>query len=50
MGPLAGLFGPLAIVILPIFYGVMGALMSALSAVFYNLGAMLVGGLEVETE
>ena len=50
MGPFAGLFGTLAIVILPIFYGVMGALMSALTAVFYNLAAMLVGGLEVETE
>ncbi len=50
MGPFAGLFGTFAIVILPIFYGVMGALMSALSAVFYNLAAMLVGGLEVETE
>ena len=50
MGPLAGLFGTLAIVTLPIFNGVMGAIMSALSAVFYNLAAMWVGGLEVETE
>lgn len=50
MGTFAGLFGTLAIVIFPIFYGVMGAIFSALSAVFYNLAAMLVGGLEVETE
>ena len=50
MGTFAGLFGTLAIVIFPIFYGVMGAIFSALSAVFYNPAAMLVGGLEVETE
>lgn len=41
-------FGAMAVVILPIFYGVLGAVMAGLMAVFYNLAAGFVGGLKVD--
>lgn len=43
-------FGVGAILFLPIFYGLMGLVMGALSAWLYNLFAGLVGGIEVELE
>jgi hypothetical protein len=43
-----GVFGALAVVIFPIFYAVLGAVMAGLMAVFYNLAARFVGGLEVD--
>jgi hypothetical protein len=49
-GAIAGLLGIGAIVIAPIFYGVMGLIGGAIGALLYNLFAGLVGGLEVETE
>ncbi len=42
------IFGTLAIVIAPIFYGVLGGIASALSAVLYNVAAKIIGGLEVD--
>jgi hypothetical protein len=46
--PFRILFGGLAVVLLPIFYGVMGALMAGLGAALYNVVAKWVGGIEVE--
>jgi hypothetical protein len=39
-----------AIVIFPILYGVMGAIISAISAALYNVVAGMVGGLQIEVE
>jgi hypothetical protein len=51
MPPFFGaLFGVGAIVLLPIFYGVMGLVFGALGAAIYNLVAGAVGGIEVETQ
>ena len=41
-------FGTAAVVILPILYGVLGAVMAGLMAALYNLVARWVGGLEVD--
>jgi hypothetical protein len=49
-GILAGVFGVGAIVIFPIFYGVMGLIGGALGALLYNLFAGMVGGLEVDAQ
>src|SRR5262245_7168896 len=45
MGPL---FGVGAIVLFPLFYGVMGLVTGAIGAAIYNLLARTVGGLEIE--
>ncbi|HTK78772.1 MAG TPA: hypothetical protein VL371_26170 [Gemmataceae bacterium] len=47
---LAPMFGVGALIAAPIFYGVMGFVMGAVSAVLYNLFAGLVGGLELDIE
>ena len=48
---LVGLFfGVGAVFILPVFYGVMGLIMGAITAVLYNLFAGMVGGLELDLE
>jgi hypothetical protein len=44
------IFGVGAILILPIFYGVLGFVMGLISALLYNLIAGLVGGLEIELD
>lgn len=44
------LFGIGAIIILPIFYGIMGAIGGALMGALYNLVAGLTGGLEIEVQ
>ncbi len=50
-GALPGLlFGVAAVVVLPIFYGVMGAVVGALSALLYNLFAGMVGGVRLDVE
>jgi hypothetical protein len=45
---LAGVFGLGAIVIMPVFYGVLGFVMGLITALIYNLCARFVGGLELE--
>jgi hypothetical protein len=47
-GWFAPVFGAGAIVVLPIFYGVMGVIMGAISAALYNLFAGMVGGISVD--
>jgi uncharacterized membrane protein len=47
-GPLAALFGVGAIVILPIFYGVLGFIGSLIMAALFNVAAGMVGGIEVD--
>jgi hypothetical protein len=47
---IAPVFGVGAIVVLPIFYGLMGIVIGAISAVLYNLFAGIVGGVVLETE
>jgi hypothetical protein len=50
-GPLFGLlFGLGAVIVLPIFYGVMGFLGGLLISVIYNFVANTFGGLELEVE
>ena len=47
LGPI---FGVGAIVLLPIFYGVMGLVIGALSGALYNLFAGMVGGVELDIQ
>lgn len=48
-GAIVGLvFGAGAIVILPLFYGVMAAIMAMLGAVLYNVVAGLIGGIRID--
>jgi hypothetical protein len=42
--------GAMAIVILPIFYGVIGFIAGVLYAWIYNLAARFVGGIRIETD
>lgn len=44
------LFGAGAIVMLPIFYGVIGAIGGLVTALLYNLVAGVVGGIEIDVE
>ena len=44
------LFGPLAIIIYPIFYGIIGFIGGAITAFLYNLIANWIGGVEIELE
>jgi len=49
--PFAGLmFGAGAIIVLPIFYGIIGFIFSLIGAALYNLVAGWVGGVEVEMQ
>lgn len=51
LGGFEGLFfGAGAIVILPIFYGVLGVVSGAITGALYNLFAGMVGGIEVQLE
>ena len=44
------LFGGFAIVFFPIFFAIVGAIFGGLGALIYNLGARVVGGIQVEME
>jgi hypothetical protein len=48
-GPFA-VFGVGAIILFPLFYGLLGLLGGAIGAVLYNLFAGMLGGIELETE
>lgn len=45
---IGAIFGIGAILIFPIFYGILGGVMAAIGAFLYNLAARLIGGLEVD--
>jgi len=47
---MGALFGVGALVVLPIFYGVLGLVGGAIAAALYNLFSGLVGGLELEMQ
>ena len=49
-GPMGMLFGAAAIVAIPIFYGVLGFIVSLIAAALYNLVAGWVGGIELDTQ
>jgi hypothetical protein len=44
------IFGVGAVVVLPIFYGILGAIFGALTAAFYNVVAGMAGGLRLDVE
>jgi hypothetical protein len=44
------MFGVGAIIVLPIFYGVLGVVMGALTAALYNLFAGMFGGIELDIQ
>lgn len=49
--PFVGLiFGAGAVIVLPVVYGVMGFIMTAIMAVIYNVLAGMVGGVRLEVE
>jgi hypothetical protein len=45
-----GVAGIFMVIILPIFYGVIGFIAGAIGAALYNLVAGIVGGIEIEVE
>jgi hypothetical protein len=47
-GAMGAMFGVAAIIIFPIFYGILGFIMSLISAALYNLVAGWVGGVELD--
>lgn len=47
LGPL---FGVGAIVLAPLFYGLMGLIMGAITAALYNVVARMVGGVQIDVE
>ena len=47
---IAAMFGVGAVVFLPLFYGILGVCMGALSAALYNLFAGMVGGVSIDVE
>ena len=49
-GAISGVLGVGAVIILPIFYGIVGAIGLMIVAVLYNLAARVTGGLELELD
>ena len=47
LGPVLGVG---AVIVLPIFYGVLGFIGGVIGAVLYNVFAAMVGGVEIETQ
>ena len=50
MSAIGGFLSVGAVIILPIFYGILGAIGLMIVAVLYNLAARVTGGLELETD
>jgi hypothetical protein len=50
MGSMGALFGVGAIIILPLFYGILGFIFAGLSAFLYNVASKVAGGLEIQVE
>ena len=48
MGPNEWMFGPVFALLMPLIYGVLGFVFTAIGAVIYNLVATMTGGLELE--
>ncbi len=48
LGPLGVLFGVGAVVLLPLFYGMVGLIGGIVAAALYNVLAGMIGGLEVD--
>lgn len=48
-GFLSALFGVGAIIVMPIFYGIVGFIFSFIAATLFNIAAGMTGGIEVET-
>ncbi len=44
------MFGAGAIIMMPIFYGIIGAVMMLITAALYNLAAKVAGGIEIEVQ
>ena len=44
------LFGAGAIVVMPVFYGIIGAVTMLISAALYNVVAKIAGGIEIEVQ
>ncbi|MGH9309553.1 MAG: hypothetical protein ACRD1U_09275 [Vicinamibacterales bacterium] len=49
-GMFGALFGAAAIILLPIFYGVLGFVTSLIGAALYNVVAAAIGGVEIEVQ
>jgi hypothetical protein len=47
-GVIGALFGAGAVILLPVFYGLLGVIMGAISAALYNLFAGVFGGVEID--
>lgn len=47
---LGALFGAGSIVIMPIIYGIIGAVTMLISALLYNVSAKIAGGLQIEVQ
>jgi hypothetical protein len=48
-GAMGALFGVGAVILLPVFYGVLGLVIAVVTAWIFNVAAGLVGGIEVQT-
>lgn len=48
--PLAVIFSVAAVVILPVFYGVLGFIFGAIGSLVYNVVASMVGGIELTVD
>ena len=49
-GPLAMMFGVGAVILFPLFYGVLGMVAGAIGAGLYNLFAGMMGGVELDIQ
>ena len=49
-GMFGALFGAAAIVVLPIFYGVLGFVATFIGALIFNVAAGVTGGIEIEVQ